>query len=73
MLQIEYLQPPKPHSGWNLTYNARSYMPICPQITHNIYEEVINQDENSIHRENTNENCLYLNIWTPQVCEIIYK
>lgn len=46
---------PQQHQGWNKTYYASTYRPACPQLP---IDEIINQSED----------CLFLNIWTPQVC-----
>ncbi|KAK5644290.1 hypothetical protein RI129_008135 [Pyrocoelia pectoralis] len=44
---------PQRHDGWNSTYQALSYGSSCPQLP---LRDGINE----------NENCLYLNIWTPE-------
>lgn len=46
--------PPQRHHGWNSTYQAVQYKPPCPQLP--IQRGVIYI-----------EDCLYLNIWTPEV------
>ncbi|KAJ6645818.1 Transmembrane protein [Pseudolycoriella hygida] len=55
--------PPKPHGGWNGTLNARNYQALCPQLDNNIYEETLNGYNPPTP---TSENCLFLNIWTPE-------
>ncbi|XP_037042029.1 acetylcholinesterase isoform X2 [Bradysia coprophila] len=71
-LGIPYAQPPvgklrfalpRPHSGWNRTLYARNYQSICPQLDNNIYEEMSNGFN---YQARTSEDCLYLNIWTPE-------
>lgn len=57
-------QRPKPHSGWNGTLFARNYQSICPQLDNNVYEEMSNGFN---YQTRTSEDCLYLNIWTPEV------
>lgn len=44
--------------------NARDYKPICPQLENYVFDEVHNGYP---RRSKTDENCLFLNIWTPQV------
>ncbi|XP_031339910.1 liver carboxylesterase 4-like isoform X2 [Photinus pyralis] len=44
---------PQPHDGWNSTYQALTFGPSCPQLP---LRDGINESEN----------CLYLNIWTPE-------
>ncbi|XP_030557309.1 carboxylesterase 1C [Drosophila novamexicana] len=72
-LGIPYAQPPlgslrfapaKPHNGWNRTLQATAMQPICPQLSNTIYDE---SADGSISRAApNNEDCLYLNIWTPE-------
>ncbi|XP_002006139.4 carboxylesterase 1C [Drosophila mojavensis] len=72
-LGIPYAQAPlgslrfaaaKPHNGWNWTLQATAMQPICPQLTNTIYDE---SADGSISRAASNsEDCLYLNIWTPE-------
>ncbi|KAH8299419.1 hypothetical protein KR044_001288, partial [Drosophila immigrans] len=72
-LGIPYAQPPlgplrfapaKPHNGWNRTLQATAMQPICPQLSNTIYDE---SADGSISRvAPSNEDCLYLNIWTPE-------
>lgn len=57
-------QPPQPHGGWNGTLQARNYQSICPQPDNNVYEEMSNGYH---YKTQTSEDCLYLNIWTPEV------
>lgn len=72
-LGIPYAQPPigdlrfsapLPHIGWNRTLFARNYKPLCPELDNNIYEEI----EYGFNYNNkiTNEDCLFLNIWSPE-------
>lgn len=46
--------PPQKHHGWNGTHQATQYKPPCPQLP-------IRSGVTYI------EDCLYLNIWTPEV------
>ncbi|XP_034106305.1 cocaine esterase [Drosophila albomicans] len=72
-LGIPYAQPPlgplrfapaQPHNGWNRTLQATAMQPICPQLSNTIYDE---SADGSISRATpSNEDCLYLNIWTPE-------
>ncbi|GJQ84466.1 hypothetical protein Trydic_g21024 [Trypoxylus dichotomus] len=43
--------PPRKHFGWNGTLDASNYPPPCPQIP---------------RLDGQNEDCLYLNVWTPE-------
>ncbi|XP_017835970.1 liver carboxylesterase 2 [Drosophila busckii] len=73
-LGIPYAQPPvgslrfapaKAHSGWNRTLQAMSMQPLCPQLSDTIYDE--SADGSILARAVPfNEDCLYLNIWTPE-------
>uniref|UniRef100_A0A336MZ55 CSON008799 protein n=1 Tax=Culicoides sonorensis TaxID=179676 RepID=A0A336MZ55_CULSO len=56
--------PPQPHSGWNRTLVARNFKPLCPQLDNNVYEEV--GFGFNYNNKITNEDCLFLNIWTPE-------
>ncbi|XP_060516417.1 carboxylesterase 5A-like [Cylas formicarius] len=47
-------KPPQKHAGWNETFKAIGYGPRCAQLTRK--GEVVG-----------NEDCLYLNIWSPSV------
>lgn len=46
--------PPKAHAGWNETLQATQFSGHCPQLP-------------IIPGVNDQEDCLYLNIWTPEV------
>lgn len=48
-------QPPEKHPGWNRTLFAGHFRPDCPQLQ--------TQPESEI----TNEDCLYLNVFVPEV------
>lgn len=57
---------PQKHAGWqNRTWVARDYKPICPQLKAYTFDEIHNGY--APHAIKTDENCLFLNIWTPQV------
>lgn len=59
-------QAPKKHLGWaNRTLTARDYKPICPQLTNYMFDETHNGY--TPHAIKTDEDCLFLNVWTPQV------
>ena len=49
-------RPPQPHPGWQGSYLARSFKPACPQPT-----------GSSSVRTSMSEDCLYLNVWTPEL------
>lgn len=52
--------------GWgNRTLTARDYKPICPQLTNYMFDETHNGY--APHAIKTDEDCLFLNVWTPQV------
>uniref|UniRef100_A0A1B0DIQ4 Carboxylesterase type B domain-containing protein n=1 Tax=Phlebotomus papatasi TaxID=29031 RepID=A0A1B0DIQ4_PHLPP len=55
--------PPVPHPGWNGTLIARDFQPICPQPDVSPLEE--SSDYNPLASP-TSENCLFLNVWTPE-------
>lgn len=60
------MQAPKQHHGWgNRTLTARDYKPICPQLTTYMFDE--SHNGYAPHTIKTDEDCLFLNIWTPQV------
>lgn len=62
-----YFQAPKKHLSWgNRTLTARDYKPICPQLTNYMFDETHNGY--APHAIKTDEDCLFLNVWTPQVC-----
>ncbi|XP_032590281.1 carboxylesterase 1C [Drosophila grimshawi] len=72
-LGIPYAQPPlgplrfapaKPHNGWNRTLQATTMQPICPQLSNTIYDETV--DGSILRATSSKEDCLYLNIWTPE-------
>lgn len=52
-------QPPIPVTQWNRTYYAREFKPICPQLESS-------EDNNDSRYKKYTEDCLYLNIWTPE-------
>lgn len=45
--------------------SARDFKPICPQLSNYVFDEIHNGYAQ--HTIKTDENCLFLNIWTPQV------
>ncbi|KAM8713463.1 hypothetical protein ACLKA7_013731 [Drosophila subpalustris] len=72
-LGIPYAQPPlgplrfapaKPHTGWNRTLQATALQPVCPQLSNTIYDE--GADGSISRAAPSSEDCLYLNIWTPE-------
>lgn len=55
---------PEKHLGWgDRLFIARDFKPICPQIKKNVFD--VPYPERVVE---TDEDCLFLNIWTPQVC-----
>lgn len=48
--------------------SARDYRPICPQLNNYMFDEIHNGYAQ--YAIKTDENCLFLNIWTPQVYTI---
>ncbi|XP_045482256.1 liver carboxylesterase 1F-like isoform X2 [Harmonia axyridis] len=50
--------PPMMHQGWNKTYQAFNTKSRCPQLP---------------AKDNENEDCLYLDIWVPQVNSSLQK
>ncbi|XP_068146994.1 carboxylesterase 1C [Drosophila tropicalis] len=72
-LGVPYAQAPvgelrfaaaKPHPGWNRTLQAMQMQSVCPQLTNTIYDE--NADGSLARPIATDEDCLFLNIWTPE-------
>lgn len=57
--------PPQPIQNSNKTVLARDFKSICPQLDNNIYEEVESGSNLNPNRKGS-EDCLYLNIWTPE-------
>ncbi|XP_055907115.1 cocaine esterase [Eupeodes corollae] len=74
-LGIPYAEPPvgalrfmypRPHGGWgNRTYSATSAKPICLQLPNSVYDET--PDGTPAREPDMHEDCLYLNIWVPEV------
>jgi carboxylesterase type B len=71
-LGVPYAQPPvadlrfapaQPMNSWNRTLIAREFKPICPQMEENVYEETA---DGYTGRRLVDEDCLYLNIWSPE-------
>lgn len=52
--------------GWNRTLQAMTLKPVCPQLSNTIYDEGATE-EHSARITETAEDCLYLNIWVPEV------
>lgn len=52
--------PPVPTKTWNKTYYAREFKPICPQL------ETFEEQKIDSRGPKFSEQCLYLNIWTPE-------
>lgn len=50
-----FFQAPARHPGWNTTLFAGHFRPDCPQLQ---------QDDQGTH---TDEDCLYLNIFVPEI------
>lgn len=50
-------RPPQPHQPWSQVLNATKFGPICLQTTTTPYSGPANE----------NEDCLYLNVFTPQI------
>jgi para-nitrobenzyl esterase len=46
-------RPPQPHPGWNGVWDASTFAPHCPQVA------------TPYGTPSTNEDCLYLNVFTP--------
>ncbi|KAI8038913.1 cocaine esterase [Drosophila gunungcola] len=56
--------PAKPSSSFNRTLQATAMQPLCPQLSNTIYDE---SSDGGIPRSvSTDEDCLYLSIWTPE-------
>ncbi|KAH8253391.1 hypothetical protein KR032_005262 [Drosophila birchii] len=56
--------PAKPSPSWNRTLQATAMQPLCPQLSNTVYDE---SSDGTIPRSvSTDEDCLYLNIWTPE-------
>lgn len=55
------MQPPRPPPAWQSLY-AADYGPICPQPV----KSVVTANKRAVVM---NEDCLYLNIFTPSVSE----
>ncbi|SPP75302.1 cocaine esterase [Drosophila guanche] len=73
-LGIPYAQPPvaelrfapaKASLNWNRTLQATTMRPICPQLSNTIYDES-SEGGGIPSAAQTDEDCLYLNIWTPE-------
>lgn len=60
------MQPPKYHKGWNRTLQTMTMKPLCPQLTNTIYDESATEELPARTAE-TDEDCLYLNIWVSEV------
>lgn len=52
--------PPVAKSPWNKTYFAREFKPICPQ------PETFEEQKIDSRGPRISEDCLYLNVWTPE-------
>lgn len=60
------VKAPRQHLGWgNRTLTARDFKPICPQLTNYMFDETHNGY--APHAIKTDEDCLFLNVWAPQV------
>jgi carboxylesterase type B len=57
-------QPPTPHAPWNGARDCTAFGPVCPQAQHAETGGVLV----ALGRlEPTDEDCLFLNVWTPAV------
>lgn len=65
-MKISLFQAAEKHPGWgNRTLMAREYKPICPQLQNYAFDELHNGY--AAQTIKTNEDCLFLNVWTSQV------
>ena len=58
--------PPEAHKGWKGTvYKATSFKNICMQMIHHYRTSIHQAWESFSETENIDEDCLYLNVYTP--------
>lgn len=52
--------PPRPLAGWSGDRDATGYGPVCPQLS-------VGLPLMDVGSQRQDEDCLYLNVWTPEV------
>lgn len=61
-----YSQASIKHQGWNKTLLARDFKPLCPQLDDFVFDET---RSGYPYKNHYNEDCLFLNIWLPEVMQ----
>jgi carboxylesterase type B len=61
-----FLQPPEPADPWDGTLDATKFGQKCPALTSSDQEQELKEWMSVLTSENA-ENCLSLNVYTPQV------
>jgi carboxylesterase type B len=65
-----FVQPPEPADPWNGTLDATKFGEKCAALMNSNQEEEIKEWKSLLTAEGT-ENCLTLNVYTPQVkCKV---